>query len=273
MNYRLIALDMDGTLLNSQLEIHPDIIESMHKAKELGKEIVVATGRSLSEIAQYKEEFKDVRYMILESGAVVYDCKKEEILFSRTLEESTIRKLMDVYHKKDVMIHIFSNAYSYIEKVKLEHLDQYQMELFRDTFENHCRVFENVDQFIEEHLHEIEKINFYHGTTEDQLDSKELIKDIDITKVLLSGVSIEMNEKGVHKALGITKLCEHLNISVKEVIAVGDSDNDLEILEAVGLAVAMENANERVKAIADVIVSDNNHCGVKEAIDLYLINK
>lgn len=271
MNYRLIALDMDGTLLNGKLEIHPDIIESMHRAKELGKEIVVATGRSLSEIAQYKEELKYARYMILESGAIVYDCKEEKIIFSKTLEEDTIRKLMNVYHKKDVMIHIFSNAYSYIEKCKLEHLDNYQMELFRETFENHCRTFDDVDAFIEEHLYEIEKINFYHGTTRDQLDSKEQLKDVDITKVLLSGVSIEMNEKGVHKALGITKLCEYLNMSVEEVIAVGDSDNDLEILEVVGQAVAMGNANERVKAIADVIVSDNEHCGVKEAIDIYLL--
>ena len=116
MSYSLIALDMDGTLLNGKLEIHPDIIESMHCAKELGKEIVVATGRSLSEIAQYKEELKYARYMILESGAIVYDCKEEKIIFSKTLEEDTIRKLMNVYHKKDVMIHIFSNAYSYIEK-------------------------------------------------------------------------------------------------------------------------------------------------------------
>ena len=100
---------------------------------------------------------------------------------------------------------------------------------------------------------------------------RELLKDVDITKVLLSGVSIEMNEKGVHKALGITKLCEYLNMNVNEVIAVGDSDNDLEILETVGLAVAMGNANERVKKIDDVIVSDNEHCGVKEAIDLYLL--
>jgi Cof subfamily protein (haloacid dehalogenase superfamily) len=211
--------------------------------------------------------------MILESGAIVYDCEEDKILFAKTLEEDTIRKLMDIYHKKDVMIHIFSNAYSYVEKCKLDCLETYQMELFRDTFENHCRTFDDVDAFIEEHLHEIEKINFYHKTTEDQLDSKELVKDIDITKVLLSGVSIEMNEKGVHKGLGITKLCEHLNMDVKEVIAVGDSDNDLEILETVGLAVGMGNANERVKAIADVIVSDNEHCGVKEAIDKYLLNK
>ncbi len=271
MSYRMIALDMDGTLLNGKLEIHPDIIESLRYAKEAGKEIVVATGRSLSEIAQYKEELKDARYMILESGAVVYDCFEEKILFSKTLEEETIRKLMNVYHKKDVMIHIFSNAYSYIEKCKLDNLGKYQMELFRDTFENHCRIFDDVDTFIEDHLHEIEKINFYHGTTEDQLDSNEQLKDVDITKVLLSGVSIEMNEKGVHKALGIQKLCEYLNMSVEDVIAVGDSDNDLEILETVGLAVAMGNANERVKKIADVVVSDNEHCGVKEAIDKYLL--
>lgn len=273
MNYSMIALDMDGTLLNGNLEIHPDIIESIHNAKGLGKEIVVATGRSLSEFAQYKDQLKDVRYMILESGAIVYDCEEEKIVFSKTLEEKTIRQLMDLYHKKDVMIHIFSNAYSYIEKCKLECLENYQMELFRDTFVNHCRTFDDVDTFIEEHLHVIEKINFYHSTTEDQLDSKEQLKDVDITKVLLSGVSIEMNEKDVHKALGINKLCEHLNISVKDVIAVGDSDNDLEILEAVGLAVAMGNANERVKKIANVIVSDNEHCGVKEAIDKYLLNK
>ena len=83
---------------------------------------------------------------------------------------------------------------------------------------------------------------------------------------------LEMNAKGVDKGTGLKQLCKHLGISIDETIVVGDADNDKEALGVAGLAIAMGNAKESVKEIADVIVSDNDHDGCAEAIEKYLMS-
>ena len=81
--------------------------------------------------------------------------------------------------------------------------------------------------------------------------------------------SLEISAKGTDKGKGLEKLCEFLNIPLSQTIVVGDADNDIEAMKKAGLAVAMENANERVKALADVIVSDNDHDGCREVLQNY----
>ena len=77
--------------------------------------------------------------------------------------------------------------------------------------------------------------------------------------------------KGVSKAVGLRKLCEHLHIPISETIAVGDAPNDLEVLKAAGLAVAMGNSRQQILDMADVVVSDCDHDGCAEAIHQYLL--
>ena len=83
--------------------------------------------------------------------------------------------------------------------------------------------------------------------------------------------SVEVNAKGIHKGIGLEKLCEYLNIPLSQTIVVGDADDDIEVLKKAGLAVAMGNANEKIKQLSDVIVSDNDHDGCVEVIEKYLI--
>lgn len=271
MVYQLIALDMDGTLLNSQFKITKGCQEAIKEASDLHKIVTISTGRSLTEMRPYLDDLKDVRYLILESGAVVYDLKEAKILYQKTFQPSDIYKIHQAYLKQDMMIHIFMNGYSYATKEHMYQMDKYQMGKYQETFVHNNSGIENVDEFLKTHLYEIEKVNLYHQSPQLREESITFLKDLDVTKACVEVSSLELSPKGVHKGVGLVHLCEKLQIPINQTIAVGDSHNDKDIMEIAGLAVAMNNAIEDIKAIADEVVADCDHDGVKEAIEKYLI--
>ena len=81
--------------------------------------------------------------------------------------------------------------------------------------------------------------------------------------------SLEISAKGIDKGIGLEKLCEYLHLNMSQVVVVGDADNDAEAMKKAGLAVAMGNANDQIKKLADVIVSDNDHDGCKEVLERF----
>lgn len=272
MNYQLIALDMDGTLLNSHHDITKECLKSMQKALQRGKDVVIATGRSISEMKPYISLLEGIglRYMILESGAVVYDLLNQTILFQKAFCNNDIEKIYKGYQKQDIMAHIFADGKSYALSKQMKCMDDYQMGKYQEMFLENVDAIEDVKMFFDEHKGHIEKVNLYHRSPSERESSIREFQDLDVAKIKVEISSLELTPKGVHKGLGLIHLCQTLHIPLEQTIMVGDSDNDLEILETAGLAIAMGNANENVKAIADDVVSDCEHHGVKEAIDRYL---
>ena len=270
MEYQLIALDMDGTLLNKDFQITKGCQEAIGKALQLGKVVSISTGRSLTEMKPYLQNLKGVRYLILESGAVVYDLKEEKILFQKTFKTSDVHKIYQAFLKQDMMMHIFINGYSYATKEHMYQMDKYQMGKYQKTFVLNNSGIENVEETLNIHENEIEKINLYHQSPTNREKTIAFLNDLDVSKACVEISSLELSPKGIHKGIGLTHLCQQLNISLEQTIAVGDSYNDKDIMETAGLAIAMGNAIEEIKAAADVIVSDCNHDGVKEAIEKYL---
>lgn len=271
MDYQLIALDMDGTLLNHELKITEACLKAMQKAQEAGKHVVISTGRSLSEMKHYLDDLTMVRYMILESGACVYDLYKQEMIYQKTFIKDEVVKIYDALLKQDIMLHIFTDGYSYSPDEQRYRMKEYQMGKYQNMFLDCVDPIHDVELFFQEHMNHIEKVNFYHRSFEERENSLQCLKDLDVVKACVEVSSLELTPKGVNKGLGIKHLCDYLNISVDQCVAVGDSNNDLEMLEVVGLAVAMGNANDDVKQIADVVVSDCEHDGVVEAINKYLL--
>ncbi|WP_028044503.1 Cof-type HAD-IIB family hydrolase [Candidatus Stoquefichus massiliensis] len=271
MNYQLIALDMDGTLLNHELKITKSNLDAMKKAKDADKYVVISTGRSLSEMKHYLDDLTMVRYMILESGACVYDLYEHQMIYQKTFSKDDILKIYNTLQKQDIMLHIFTNGYSYSPDGQRQRMDEYQMGKYQNMFLECVEPIMNVELFFQKHMNHVEKVNFYHRSTEEREKSLQSLKDLAIVKACVEISSLELTPKGVNKGLGIEHLCDYLNISTDQCIAVGDSDNDLEMLDTVGLAIAMGNANENVKNIADIIVNDCEHDGVVEAINKYLL--
>lgn len=267
--YKLIALDMDGTLLNSQKEISNITHQALEKAIEADKYVVLSTGRSICELKDYQKEFANIQYGICESGALIYDFKNKKIIHQSTFPLEIIKKILAAGEHEDVVTHVFSDGQAYLSHQDFSKIDEHQMGVYRDMYNRVVNFVDDVTPYL--FNNKIEKINFYHLNSEARARTYERLKDLPVSLALTEATSLEISPLNVTKGTGLIKLCEYLNLDIAKTIAVGDSNNDFEVLKTAGLAVAMNNAIDEIKEICDVVVADNDHDGCKEAIDNYLL--
>ena len=270
MTYQMISLDMDGTLLDSTFHISKANLEAICQAQSLRKTVIVATGRSLSEMNPYMAQLQHVRYFVLESGAVIYDQQNKEIIKQSFFDYDDVEKIIAIARQQDCMPHYFTGGYSYSFLDKMKKMDRYQMGKLQQFYLENVYRIDDFKKFMLCYGHQIEKIILYHQSMDDVKKCYELLKNVHVEKPTV-GVSVEISPLGINKASAVKWLCQYLNISSDEIIAVGDSDNDLEIMEMAGLAIAVANANDNIKRICDTVVSDHDHDGVIQAINAYLL--
>lgn len=273
-DYRVIALDMDGTVLDDRKQMGERTKQAIHKALAAGKEVIFCTGRSFAEMEDILKEFPDMHYLCGESGALIYDLRENRPVKMVSMPKAVVADLVEAVRDKDVMPQVFSEGRCYVNRTQLPRMDYYQMGVYQEAFNRACTVSDDVWQTALEKS-SIEKFNLFHTSVEDREKTFRMLKEknLEATMVYSEISSLECSALGLSKAVGLQSVCEILDISIQEVIMVGDADNDLEGLKAAGLAVAMGNANERVKAVSDVVVADNNHDGCAEAIERYLLKK
>ena len=267
--YKLIALDMDGTLLNSQKKISKPTISAMNKAIEANKYVVLSTGRAVAELNDYENELSSIQYGILESGALIYDLKNKKIIHQEHIPSKMIEKIIATASQDDIMIHIITNGASIVSKKNLSEMEKYHMEIYQPMYQRVTTVVDDIYSCAKNNM--IEKINLYHQNENAREKSYQLLKELPLTFAFAETTSLEISPLNITKASGLIELCDYLNIKVDETIAVGDANNDYDVLKTAGLAIAMQNANKDIKEICDIIVSDNDHDGCKEAIENYLI--
>lgn len=269
-HYRLIAFDMDGTLLNSNKKISPATLEAIQLASSKGKQVVLSTGRCLPELEEYFETLDTVRYMICVSGGYVLDRKENKKIYSNEIHSDMILQLLKIANKYDCMVHLLSLE-SIVQKKDVKNMSHFNMSVYQPMYQRVTTQVDDLLSYYKENLQDIAKINFYHHSKESRDAMYKEIRHLPLELAFAEETSLECSAKNVTKGTGLIQLCEYLNINIDETIAVGDADNDLNILSTAGLSVAMGNANENVKHIADVTVSDFNHDGCKEAIEKYLL--
>ena len=271
MSYQLIAFDMDGTLLTTDKKISPKTTEAVRMAEDAGKTVILATGRSRNELVFYTDTIRYMSYAILESGGVLYDLKAGEILDSCPLKREEIQSIIDLSLQEDVMIQIMAEGTMYLPEGSLSRLAHYHTAHFQELFDKTAVLLPDIRGFALSGSTKIEKINLYHTDTEARERTMKRAVNVDLEKVYSEITSIEFTPHGVSKGAMLESLCRRLGLTTEQTIAVGDADNDLVLLNTAGLAVAMGNANDHVKAAAGVIVADNDHDGCAEAIERYLL--
>ena len=270
--YKLVAFDMDGTLLNSKKEIVKDSIHAIQKAVSARKEVILSTGRGPAELTDYICQIPGLRYLDCLSGAMVYDLKEKKIIYSNPLQPEIVKNLLEIAKEEDTMIHFLTND-SIVQKSDLENMGHYNMSIYKSMFEKITQTYENIYETYHQNPFPVAKLNIYHTSTDSRRKTEERIKQsgLAVSMVYSEFSSLEVSAQGVNKGTGLKKLCQHLGLSIEETIAVGDADNDTDILKTAGLAVAMGNAKDSIKAIADVVVSDCDHNGCVEVIQNYLL--
>lgn len=273
--YQLIAFDMDGTLLTTDKKIALETTRAMQEAVQAGKQIVLSTGRTDAELADYRSALADVRYGILESGGLLYDFHERRILSSKPIAPEYVQKILELSEQEDVMIQVMAGGKVYIQTRDLDNMAHYQLAYFYPLFSTTALLIDDIRAWLREGTQNgtltVDKINLYHTDTEARKRTLARGKDLPLELVYSEITSIEFSPKGVSKGTALIELAGLLGVPVEQTIAVGDADNDLAMLRCCGLAVAMGNANENVKRTAAVVVADNDHDGCAEAIRRYLL--
>ncbi|MDD2959296.1 MAG: HAD family hydrolase [Lachnospiraceae bacterium] len=273
MTYEMIALDMDGTVLNDEKQIDGATREAIRMALAAGKEVVFCTGRSYSEMNEFLPDFRGMHYLCGESGALVYDLKERTPLKLTTLSGASILQIKEAIRGRDVMVQIFREGQSYLGRKYFPLMDLYGMGQYQESFRHNARLVEDIFEVLEPNGDGAEKINLYHRNVEERLVTLAKLEAVSVqsTMVFSEETSLECSPSGISKAAGLAEICKVKGISMEQVIMVGDNENDREALCAAGLAAAMGNAVPAIKEICDVVLADNNHGGCKEAIEKYLL--
>ncbi|MFY2248518.1 Cof-type HAD-IIB family hydrolase [Priestia megaterium] len=240
--FKLIALDMDGTLLNNQQEVSEENRAAIAKAQEQGVHVVLSTGRSLLTCREYAQSLQLSSYLITVNGSEIWD-------ESGQLVE---RKLIDASH--------IEKMWNLTQEHKLNFWAVTTDKVWRGEFP--------------EDIASQEWLKFGYDIPDDALREEMLkqiagISDFEISNSSLT--NLEINALGINKAKGVMTVCERLGISMDEVIAMGDSLNDMAMIEAAGCGIAMGNAQEAVKEAADWVTDTNVNNGVAKAISHWVL--
>ncbi|MBA9084417.1 hypothetical protein FHR92_000874 [Fontibacillus solani] len=244
MKYKLLALDMDGTLLTDNHDISPITEEWIRKAMAAGVHVCLSTGRSYDEAVPFGKQLGLSTPMVTVNGSEVWK-SPEELYHRDLLDSSTITRMYDISRKYGVWFWATSVEGSYNEQ--------------------------NWDSTL---LENSEWMKFGYYTQDDDIRHRILMELQDMGGLEITNSSpynLEINPAGINKASGVQMVCELLGLAMSEVVAVGDSLNDLAAIQAAGLGVAMGNAQIAVKENADVVTASNNDDGIALIIRDYIL--
>ncbi|WMM25787.1 Cof-type HAD-IIB family hydrolase [Tissierella sp. MB52-C2] len=269
MKYKLVAIDMDGTLLNSDNQISERTRVAIEKAKEKGAHIVISTGRVLKSALYYSETLKLRNPIIACNGAIIVD-ESANVIYKKPIEKSLIKTIIDIAKHKNIYYHFYDESRFYSHVRVEEILKFYNEGSEKSTID--MEVFEDIEEIIRNKDLNVYKFIFIDDN-KDNLQSLRLELDkIDNIGTSSSWINnIEAMGYNVSKGEAVKELCTRINIKPEEVIAIGDSENDLSMIRFAGLGVAMGNGDEIIKKEADYITDTNDEDGVAKIIEKFIL--
>lgn len=272
---RLVAADMDGTLLNRDRKITKYTQDVIKKAMAQGVYFVPATGRAVNALPPELKEMEGIRYGIFSNGATIYDLQEEKVIYRNHFELKRVLELMDFLKQFDLMESVSLNGQSFANREEMENIDYYELDSNTKAIVQGSRVLvDDLKSFVEEQATTVEKTTLLFKTMEERQRAADALKEIEDIQFSSSlPKNLEISKKGCNKGDGLIHLAKALGIKKEEIMSCGDADNDKELLESAGLAVVMENGLDSMKAIADYITATNQEDGVAKAIEKFVLSK
>lgn len=269
MKYKLLALDLDGTLTNSKKVITPHTRETLLKAQEKGVKIILASGRptyGIVPLAEQLELQKYEGYILAYNGGEITDWKTKEVICKNLLDPEVLPYLYECAKKNDFAIVTYDGEYVLTEKPD----DEY---VLKEALLNVMKI-KKVDKFLEAVKHPIAKCLIVGDPIRLAVLEKEMYDHLkDRMGVFRSEpYFLELVPKGIDKALSLAGMLEKIGVSREEMIAIGDGFNDLSMIKYAGLGIAMANAQDVVKENADFITLSNEEDGVAYAAEKFILS-
>ena len=291
--YKLIAIDLDGTLLNEYSMIPESTIEVLRKAKDLGVEIVLASGRPANSIITFAKNIGIDNYLIAGNGSLLYDIQNEENIFDEFFNKEQALQIADICDENSVYYNAYTEREIVADSLKYNVLIYEKENLTKPEGQRtHINIVPNIreyisdsscDEYLKMTICDESKIVFDNVLRKlEQVDNIEILKPEWMSKKYFKhGTSefslqyyfSEITKKDINKWVALEELAKRLNIKREEIIAIGDNVNDEAMIKNAGLGIAMENATDEIKNIADYITDSYTDEGVKKAIEKFIINK
>ncbi len=275
---KLVALDLDGTLFNDKLEITDENKRAIRAAVDAGTHVIISTGRPYVAMPIDKIAELGIRYAITSNGGGIYRLPEKECVFSRCMPPEVIVPIIRHLQTKEIQYDAFIGGIRYRESNRqyiVDRLTQFP-EATRQLVRTNATFVDDLADFIETRDLDVEKmtINFYplpDGTYKDRDDVwKYLSATPQITALCGGYMNMEYTLAGTTKAMGLRFLADMLGVPMESTMAVGDTQNDADIMQAAAIGVAMGNASNDIKTIADFVSKSNNDSGVAYAIEKFV---
>lgn len=270
---RIIALDLDGTLLNSNKELTPGNFAALQKAADAGIEIVPTTGRFYGGMPEVIRKMPFVHYVITINGAAVYDVRKQQDIAKAEIPMQKAVEIMEYLDTLPVIYDCYMDNWGWMTRAMWEKAEEFAPNAHYMKMIKELRTpVPELKTRLKETGHDMQKIQFF---VQDMKLHGELLQSLPMqfpTTAVSTSVSnnIEINDRHANKGEAIGKLAAYLGFDISETMSFGDGLNDLSMIKAAGIGVAMANACSEVLAAADEMTLDCDHDGVAAGIKKFI---
>ncbi|MDO4383842.1 MAG: Cof-type HAD-IIB family hydrolase [Eubacteriales bacterium] len=275
MNIRLIALDLDGTTMNSENHLSKYNRQTLEEAAASGVHVVVASGRAFDSLPKEVLQIPGIHYAISSNGAHITDLRSGKYIYSSYLEPETVELAIELAQSENLMVEAFCEGKPYIAEELYEDIrvngSVYRNQEYVLTTR---KPISNIYKFMEENRDKLENINFFFYNENRLREMSPKIHALPNCNVVSSVKNnIEIGGLNSSKAKALEVLSEKLEIPRQEIMSFGDAGNDIPMIRYAGFGVAMGNAWEDVKQAADYIAESNDEDGVGKTIRKYVLNR
>lgn len=267
---KLIGVDLDGTLLDDNKKLAPELKEKIKHLCENSIQIVPITGRPFSGIPSDILSINEIQYAITSNGSQIIDTSTKSSVFSFQIDNKTVNTLIDIIESTDCIYEVFTDHFGFINEKDFDfHINRFKDTPFGEYLINSRKSTPSIKKMFSDKNKMADEIFIIcndNNSREELANTVSKIDSIQICKI--ADKYLEITKKGIDKGYALEKLCEYLNIDIENTMAFGDGENDLQFLSKAKIAVAMENAVDEVKEKANIITKSNNDNGVLEILNM-----
>ena len=287
---KLVAIDLDGTMLNQYGIVTQKTKNSIKKAQENGIEIMIASGRPIDSVKTISKEIGSENYFISGNGSIIYDIKKDEIIYENVLKKQKALEIIKICEENSIFYNVYTEKEIIAKNLQYNVLYYHKENLTKsEEDKTHVNIVEDIYDYIEKTDSKVLKVMICdkHQTIFNAIMRKlKEVDDIEVLevshmsrKIIRQGTEeipieyfyTEISAKNVDKWTALEFLKEKLQISSDEIVAIGDNVNDKKMIEKSGYGIAMGQSAPQIKEIADYVTDSNVDDGVANALDKLLL--
>ena len=269
---KLIALDLDGTVLTDNNTLSDRVKRSLERAIQSGIEVVAASGRPYGSMPKNVLGIEGLNYSITSNGAAVHDNSGRRI-HSTLVSENDVISLLKITEGHDLIFEAYVKGLTYTDSRYTSNPLKYGCsEAYVDYVKASHGHIDNMREFIYNHRKELDSIEIICTNAKKRAHIRQLAEDITSGFYITSSSEnfIEFMDKSATKGNAVNWLCNYLDVKTENTCACGNADNDADMIEQSGFGAAVENASKLCLDCADIIVPSNNNDGVARLIEIIL---